>query len=397
VNRADHRIAIIGGGLVGSVCALQLKQLGFAVTLFERNVPTIIRGPLGLDIRNVSLSPASQAQLDEVGVWDQLDPAPYRRMEVWEEWGTSEIVFDATDVGRQQLGWVVENGPLQSALWQRLGDAGVTMRVGAINHLDFNGPVVNIRVAGGGDCDDSIEVDFVIGADGANSVVRKAMGVALTEYPIQQAALATVVRTEQPHEDTSRQRFLQDGPLALLPAPQADMCSVVWSQSPAQAAHRAAQSERDFCRDLAHAFEYRLGEIQAVDRRMVFPLTQQCVKSCAPHARVLLIGDAMRVIHPLAGLGVNLGLEDVRGLVSVAATQSDLATDVWGKFARQRQIRSQMMIRAMALLRSMYANPSPTFGWLRNIGVKYLDRRGWVKQQIMREALGLGPVARLSA
>jgi 2-octaprenylphenol hydroxylase len=389
VKRTDFHIAIVGGGPVGCVCALQLRQLGFAVTLLERQAPIITRGVLGVDIRNVSLSSASQEQLGAVGVWARLEPAAFTKMQVWEEWGTGEVTFDAAELGSKQLGWVVEMTPLNEALWQRLDEVGVVTRICSIDEVDVGLEGVTIRAAQG-----EVEADFVIGADGANSLVRQALDVPVIKSATHQVALATVVRTENEHRNTARQCFLQDGPLALLPTTIANVCSVVWSQSPQLGAQREAMSDQEFCADLARSFEHRLGDVTDVDQRVVFPLTQQRVKSCAPHARVLLIGDAMRVIHPLAGLGVNLGLEDVRGLVRTAETHTNLAAaNIWRRFARQRQIRSAMMIQAMSSLQATYASATPAFGWLRNLGVDYVNERGWVKRQIMREAMGLGPVA----
>jgi ubiquinone biosynthesis UbiH/UbiF/VisC/COQ6 family hydroxylase len=390
VSRDAFHVAVIGGGVVGCAAALMLDKLGFAVTVFERKVPEISAGALGFDLRNVALSPASVRQLDEIGVWQGLRSVPYERMVVWEEWGVGEISFAADEVGRDELGWLVEMSPLQTALWDRLGECEVATKVGSIDTVEVSADGVRIG------SDTGVEhADFVIGADGANSLVRQALDVPVIAQETGQVALATVVRTEQEHEATAWQRFLHQGPLALLPTPDMNVCSVVWSQPPESAQARQELDDASFCREISVATEHRLGAVVECDRRVVFPLTQQRVKSCAPHARALLVGDAMRVIHPLAGQGVNLGLEDVRGLVSVARRLDDLtANGVWRRFARQRQIRSDLMIKTMASLQGIYGSHSPMLGWVRNVGVRAVDRQGWLKHQIMREALGLGPIAR---
>lgn len=233
--------------------------------------------------------------------------------------------------------------------------------------------------------------DFVIAADGAQSVVRRALGLKVAEYPVDQVALATVVRTECSHQHTAWQRFLTDGPLAFLPAPDEHLCSIVWSQSPSAAARRREQSAELFCRDIGFAIEHRLGKVLEVDQRLTFPLTQQRVKNCAPHPRVLLVGDAMRVVHPLAGLGVNLGLEDVRRLLQVAAKHADLsAPGIWARYARERQVRSQMMIRTMGTLQQLFGSAHPAVSLLRNFGVQSFNALDGVKRQVMQEAMGLG-------
>ena len=379
---APAHIGVVGGGLVGGMAALELSRLGFEVTLFENKAPNVAKSALGIDIRNFALSPASQRMLECAGAWCDASAAPFRAMTVWEDWGISEISFRAADVGREELGWIVETSPLLVTLWQKLEASSVGLVLGPVERIDVTPDGVAIG--------DGLRVDLVIGADGANSLVRRALQVPVIERGVGQSALATVVRTERDHGYTAWQRFLHDGPLAFLPSLDTHVCSVVWSQPPELAEERVGLSEADFCLAITRASEARLGKILEVDRRVVFPLTQQRVKSCAPHARVLLIGDAMRVIHPLAGLGVNLGLEDVRELVKAASQASDVTDPhAWRKFARMRQARSELMIQAMATLKRTYSSPSPVLGWLRNIGVQAVNQQSWIKRPIMREALGL--------
>jgi len=149
---------------------------------------------------------------------------------------------------------------------------------------------------------------------------------------------------------------------------------------------------------IERCLEARLGRVQAVDRRFVFPLRQMLVQSFNPDPRVLLIGDAARVLHPLAGLGANIGFEDVRDLLedlaAMPAGQDPGAAHLWGKFARQRRARSQIMLSLMTGFRRVYAASDPLSQWLRNSGVDWLNQAGILKSQLIKEALGLGPVAR---
>ena len=386
-------VAVVGGGLVGVTAALRLADLGFPTTLYDRARPEVQRGKLGIDIRNVALSPASQALLADTGAWDKVDPLAYRRMVVWEEWGTSEIVFTAEDLGAVQMGWIAENSPLVVALWACFeAKAQAAVCLGTIDELCATDEGVTLTMLDGA----THEHDFLIGADGARSMVREALGVRCHEQPTGHVAIASVVETAAAHEHTAWQRFLLDGPCALLPGADPHVCSIVWSQSAAQAERRMALDDGAFCRELTVAMEARLGDVVAVDRRIAFPLVQQRASACQAHARALLVGDALRVVHPLAGFGVNLGLEDVARLVEIAQNVEDLAgPGLWRRYAAQRLARSSAMINTMAALQTVYASPSPAMALLRNVGVRSLNAVDMAKRQIMREAMGLGPLARL--
>lgn len=381
---SGQHIAIAGAGPVGAVAALALQQRGFAVTIIDRIKPTPGPHGLGMDIRNVALSQGSRQLIESVITWPQ-QAGMFKTMHVWEQWGVNALNFDAAELGSDCLGWIAEVAPLLQALWQQL-EANVDIRVvlGDIQAVEANATGVIVKVA-----EETLHADFLFAADGARSAVRNLLEVPTEIWATGQSALTTVVETEHSHEHTAWQRFLVDGPLAFLPSKHEHYCSVVWSQSPASLETNLGLADDEFSQRLGAALENRLGRIVQVAQRLSFPLQQQLARSAQPRPRVLLIGDALRVVHPLAGLGVNLGLEDVSALLQrVDETTADLAPECFTKFARQRLLKSQLMLRIMAGLKTLYGQPAPLLSWIRNVGVGAVNQSDWLKRQIMIEALG---------
>ena len=164
----------------------------------------------------------------------------------------------------------------------------------------------------------------------------------------------------------------------------------MWSQSERQATQCLTLSDSEFCLALTRASETCLGTILEAAPRQAFPLNQQLATTVNPHRRVLLLGDALRVVHPLAGLGVNLGFEDLHELLTIAKPNVDLCRlGLWDKFARQRLLRSEIMLRSLDGLKRLYGNPNPWVGWLRNAGVDWFGRRRWLQRKAIEEATGL--------
>ena len=381
---SGQHIAIAGAGPVGAVAALALQQRGFAVTIIDRIKP--MPGPhgLGMDIRNVALSRGSRQLIESLITWPQ-QAGMFKTMRVWEQWGVNALNFDAAELGSDCLGWIAEVAPLLQALWQQLeANADIRVVLGDIQAVETDATGVMVTVA-----EETLHADFLFAADGARSAVRNLLEVATDIWPTGQSALTTVVETEHSHEHTAWQRFLVDGPLAFLPSKHEHYCSVVWSQSPASLETNLGLADDEFSHRLGAALENQLGRIVQVAQRLSFPLQQQLARSAQPRPRVLLIGDALRVVHPLAGLGVNLGLEDVSALLQrVDETTADLAPECFTKFARQRLLKSQLMLRIMAGLKTLYGQPAPLLSWIRNVGVGAVNQSDWLKRQIMIEALG---------
>ena len=391
-------VIVVGGGLVGATVALGIARSGRKVRLFDRTRPQprvrVNYGCFDMDIRNVAVSPASQVLLMELGVWESLTPAAISSMHVWEEQGTGSIDFSATDVRASALGWLVENHPTVEALWTLLeNEDAVTRCVGdSLEAVEPATGQVTLHTS-----QDAYPAQLLIGVDGATSRVRELVATELEVQPTGHHALATLVRTELPHSGTALQRFLLDGPLALLPSREPNISSVVWSQSESSVQARLNLDDAQFCREIGKAIEHRLGQVLEVDYRHTFPLHQQLVRRFNAAPRVLLIGDAAHVLHPLAGLGANVGFEDVRALLarlrSIPLGQDAGEERLWRPFARQRRARAQLMLRLMAGFRTVYAQDDPLLQWLRNVGVSALNRAVPVKRQLMAEALGLGPLA----
>jgi 2-octaprenyl-3-methyl-6-methoxy-1,4-benzoquinol hydroxylase len=179
--------------------------------------------------------------------------------------------------------------------------------------------------------DDGSRVDarIALAVDGPESSLRALAGIEVQRHDYGQRGLVAYVETAQPHRDTAWQRFLPSGPLALLPCAAGGpdgrpghMGSIVWTLPDAEAAGLQALDEDAFNAALTRAFDAQLGDMRLRSRRAAFPLRRQLAQQLH-HDRVLVLGDAAHVVHPLAGQGVNLGLRDVAALRdSIAQAQA---------------------------------------------------------------------------
>ena len=366
-------VAIAGGGVVGATCALALARLGLDIDLVEAQAPTDWREQTP-DLRVYALAEDTVALLDSLGVWTQVRAqraVPYRRMRVWDAAGSGELAFDADNLGRAQLGWIVEHGLLQQVLWEALRRSTVRLHCPAqLQSLqDTPGERATLRMQ----LDDGgvLQARLAVAADGADSTLRRlaAIDVATTDYG--QRALVAYVATQRPLENTAWQRFLPTGPLALLPcmdgafAEAAPGClgSIVWTLPNTEAERLLAADADVFEQALTHAFDRRLGDMRALTPRVGFPLRRQLAKDYLA-GRVIAIGDAAHVVHPLAGQGVNLGLRDVAALRdSILGAQQrgiDWATPArMQRWARRRRSDNATAAFAFDGINRLFSNDRP--------------------------------------
>jgi len=237
-----------------------------------------------------------------------------------------------------------------------------------------------------------LSAGLLLAADGARSQARERMGIATVGAEYNQDALVATVRTEKGHGETAWQHFLPTGPVALLPL-SGNLVSIVWSTSPEHAADLQAMPEADFNLALAEATEYRLGQMELLGPRGIFPLrhqhASQYIKEC-----FALVGDAAHVIHPLAGQGVNLGFADAAQMIDVlveARSKGRSLGDlpVLRHYERVRRAENLAVESLMTGFHRLFSNSRPDLKLLRNLGLGVVQEISPLKSVIARQALGL--------
>lgn len=394
---------VVGGGPVGAAMALGLRAQGLRVGLIDQAAPQAVNNPLGVDPRTVALSAASRDLLIGLRSWPDYPVSVIQHMEIWEERGTAMLEFEApvdlaipqaADAPPARLGYLAEIAPWREFLWRQLEQAGVDLHVGVVQGLTRKAQGIEEGDTGAQapwvieTSQGQFETPLVIAADGANSIVRRSLDLAMPLVPTGQSALATAAETSLAHNRTAYQRFLTTGPVALLPLQDEHLVSVVWSADDALADELAALRPEALALRLGQATQERLGPIKRLLPAVRFPLRQGVVRDFVPAPGVVLIGDAARVIHPLAGQGINLGFEDVSGVLQCIAGEL-----TWPRFARRRRARSLLAIQLMSSLNAAYGGSRPGIQWARNQVVRGLNRNDALKRLLIREAMGLGPLA----
>ena len=393
-------IAIIGAGMTGLTLANCLSGQGFSIAVLDQSVAdskwqadTLDFAP---ELRVSALNSATQNTLQRCGVWPLLSQqrvCAYHAMDVREQDSFARIIFSHQDVNLPQLGCIVENHHLQHRLWQRAAqsrdiDLLAPSQVKSL-HLDAVNNVIQLQD------DRLIQARLVVGADGGRSFVRTQAGfpVAFSDYG-QQAIVATI-RTELPHQNVARQVFSPSGPLAFLPLWQSDLCSIVWSQDAEQANSLLALPCEEFEKQLAIAFDMQLGVCKLESDRQHYPLRMQLARKWVDDG-VVIIGDAAHTIHPLAGQGANLGMQDAVALadtlISLKEDDKDFATRQHLRgFERWRKAEASQMVATMAGFKALFAGSHPIKKLIRGAGMSLMDQLTPVKQQLVARAMGVNP------
>ncbi|CAI1158048.1 FAD-dependent 2-octaprenylphenol hydroxylase [Serratia quinivorans] len=387
-------VVIAGGGMVGLALACGLQGSGLRVAVLEQQQPEMTPPQPQPELRVSAINAASERLLQHIGVWDEilnLRASAYNAMEVWDRDSFGKIAFRGDECGFSHLGHIIENSVIQQALWKRAESlSDVTLITpAALKQVAWGENDAFITLEDGR----MLTARLVIGADGAHSWLRQHADIPLTFWDYRHHALVATIRTEEPHLATARQVFHGDGILAFLPFSDPHLSSIVWSVAPEEAERLKQLEPEQFNRELAMAFDLRLGACTVESERQTFPLTGRYARSFAAH-RLALVGDAAHTVHPLAGQGVNLGFMDAAELIAELRRLQRQGKDIGQhlylrRYERRRKHCAAVMLASMQGFRELFDGNHPAKKLLRDVGLRLADSLPGVKPRLVRQAMGL--------
>lgn len=401
----EFDVVIVGGGMVGSMLCAALADVQAASTLhrieplkvcvLEHQLPAAFDTGTNpaYDLRVSALSMASQHMLQSVGAWDGIvarRACEYKRLSVWDGEKDGRTDFNAGDIQAGHLGHIVENRVIQLALMDVINSLpNVSVLTPArMSRYRQTRNGVEIALEDG----KKITARLLIGADGANSVVRQQAGITMDKKQYPQHALVATIQTALPQQDITWQRFLPTGPQAFLP-----LCghqgSIVWYHTKEEIKQLQVLSDQEFIQRLQNEFPSELGTVETVYARGAFPIAKAHAKDYIAE-RVALVGDAAHTVHPLAGQGVNIGLLDAAALAQVVLEATVKGRDlgshsVLRRYQRWRYGDNQLMINALDSLYEAFKPRAEVLQQVRSASLNLVDKVTPIKHQVMRHAMGV--------
>jgi 2-octaprenyl-6-methoxyphenol hydroxylase len=398
----QHADVVVGGaGFAGLALAIALRQaLGdpFAVAVID---PTLARAQ-SKDPRASAIAAAARRLFEAIEVWDVVAPnaQPILDMVVTDSKLDDAVrptflTFGGDVEEGEPFAHMVENRHLVDALVAKAKELGVELRAGAVAGFENAGNAVDVNLADGA----GMSARLLVGADGAQSLIRERAGIAIHGWNYDQSAIVTTVAHEREHNGVAEEHFLPAGPFAILPL-AGKRCSIVWTEAAREAERIVALPDDEFHNELEKRFGLQLGELKIISPRRAFPLGLFTARTFIGE-RLALVGDAAHIIHPIAGQGLNMGLRDVAALAEAIADAARLGLDPGGpdvleRYQRWRRFDTMTMGIATDGLNRLFSNHSDALRLARDIGLGLVERMPALKRMFIREAAGFtGDVPKL--
>lgn len=385
---SDYDIAIVGGGLVGSSLAVALASSSYRIALIDSQPLSEINFKADqLDGRSIALALSSKKMFSALGMWDHLQAhaTAIKKIHISDQGRFGATRLDSARYEVESFGYLVAADHLIQTLNEQVNILKNVSRIQPykVSAIEQHSDYVVLKQDDGA----TIQASLLIAADGANSFIRNALGIAVEEKQYHQSAIVGSLECEQSHNNTAYERFTEEGPLALLPR-EGNCCGFIWMNPTQSAEINLALDDLAFTDKLQSAFGFRLGHIQAISKRFSYPLE---LLMCEQRVlqRVLLIGNAAQTLHPIAGQGLNLALRDIAELVEILA-DNDLRNinEKLRDYESKRQPDIEKTVRFTDRLNFLFNADYPVLKQSRGLGLAMLGAIPVLEERIVKQNLG---------
>ncbi len=393
-------IIVIGAALNGLAAALALggrhAKRPLDVTVVD------LRDPRGFatnnsDGRASAITAAARRMFEALGVWQQVAHEAEAMADIIVTDSATPgaarpvlLQFGPEDMRGGPSSHMIENRHLHGAmLAEAQRSPHIRFQVGQpVERYHFGPGLAAVTLADG----TVLRAPLIVAADGRNSPAREAAGIRLVGWPYDQMGLVATVEHERPHHGRAEEHFTPSGPFAILPLP-GNRSSLVWSERKETAERMLALPPHAFEEELRLRFGTHLGEVKLISGRHGYPLSLFVAETFSG-PRLALVGDAAHVLHPLAGLGFNLGLRDVAALADCIHDASALGLDIGSgsvldRYTQWRRFDTVATAAAMDGMNRLFANTNPVLTLLRRAGLMAVNRLGGLKSVFVTEAAGI--------
>lgn len=382
-----YDLIIVGGGLVGAGLAIALRHTGLNMALIEAKLPSTN------DPRLFALNSSSCQFLENLGLWHRLAQyaSPIKQVHVSKQGRYGALRLHSEEVNLSSLGNVIPACYIEEILNEELTlISNCTLyRPAKLCLLQPNDHGATLRiVTDAGEI--NLRAPIVIGADGAESTVRTQLNIPTEIFDYEQSAMVTKTILKRSHRQIAYERFTPQGVIAMLPLIDNE-CATIWTGPSKILSQLIELSDEAFLQKLQTEFGYRLGRLQGISKRYIFPLRMVRAKKNLEQC-VYLLGNSAHTLHPIAAQGFNLALYEVAVMVEVIMArikkQEVITTDDLEIINLRTQKRQANSIGISHRLAQVSSSDSLLLSFIIQLGMFGLELATPIKKKFLKRMMG---------
>lgn len=388
-----YDLIIVGGGVVGAGLAAALRAAPLNIALIDARMPS------NNDPRLFALNIGSCQFLKNIGLWSELasHASPINEVHVSNHGKFGSVRLRADEVSLCELGYVIPARYIEAGLNAELDSQPncTVYRPATLHSLQQENGLASLRIMTE-EGEKTLSTPIVIGADGTESTVRTLLGIHADIHDYAQSALVTRTTLNRSHHQIAYERFNSQGAIAMLPL-VGNECATIWTADSKTIDELMLQSDDMFLQTLQKEFGYRLGRLQQISKRHMFPLrmvrAEKAVEEC-----VYLLGNSAHTLHPIAAQGFNLAIYEVailaEGIMDKLTRQEPITAIDLETMNAQTEKQQSTSIGVSHRLSQIFASESSLMGLATQVGMVSFNLATPLKRNLFKTCLDAVGVCR---
>ena len=370
---------IVGAGIIGMTTALALCRRGKKVIIIEKNLKK------SLKINRVySLSEKTKLFYKEIELWDDIKEINnLDGMSIYYRNFEKNNILSFARKKNNNIGYIAQSKNIILSLKKKLGkykNFSLMDKCLVSNIEDFeNG--VKIKT------DKNIEIEgkYLISCEGSNSKIKKDINIKNIYDDYKSIALVFNIEHKIPNNNIAFQIFLESGPIAFLPIDNNNFSMVVSVKN--KFASDENFSKENICNYLEIISSGKFGKIQVKGEIAAFNLMGFDSEKYKLN-NILFVGDSAHGIHPLAGMGLNLGVSDIIEIMKTVDSKSKIAgsKNFFSAYARRQKIINKNARQQLKFIEKIYSIENNVVKNIIQITMKNIQKSNYIKSAIVKHA-----------
>ncbi len=387
-------ITIIGGSFAGMSAALALALISpdLKIAIIEKQ--DIINHDRKPDGRGYAISNSSLKLFREIGIYDAVlqEAGTIKDIRITDYKSPAILDFLSRESdGDGNFGALIESFIIHNALRDQIKKISNIKLFCPHSYSKINFLENSVEVELGDK--NILKSKLLLACDGRFSSLRKFYNIETTEKHYNQIAIVFNIKHERPHEDVAYEKFLPGGPLAILPLKNQHHSSIVWIWPNKDAQVILELDNKNFAQQLHKKMENCLGAVEIISEKFSYPLIMVEAQKFY-HEKMLLVGDASCGVHPIAGQGLNLGLDGIKILQELIKEYFFSGQDISSqtlieKYNKKAKTGAKKMVIATDILNSLFETKSLTISLARDFGLAAVNKFPRLKKFFIKNAGGV--------
>ena len=372
-------VIIVGAGIIGMSLALSLSKKNKRILLLEKDLKRS-----HLINRIYSISNKSKDFFKELNIWSRLNCInDINKMSLFYRNFHDENNLSLYSE-KQKIGYIAQSVDITNALLKEVtADKNIELidKVNLKNVIERDENSFELESSESG----TYIADYIFSCEGSNSFLKDQLNIKNSIKDYDSKALVFSVQHENSNDNSAYQVFLESGPIAFLPVRNNEFSMVISIKNKFyDPSLYCKENLPNYLNEVTNGFFGKMNIPEDIVNFGLFGYNLDNYK----HKNILFVGDSAHSVHPLAGMGLNLGLSDIIEIIKAF----EINTYKYGhykffdKYIRKQKIVNSQAIQQLELIEKFYAFENSFIGNLLIYGMSVINKSDFLKKNITNHA-----------